>query len=172
MSEAAAGNAAQAQQQHQQQQQQHQNQQNTQQNQQQQQEQALFDTLSEEIQINYPGLKAKNWKSVNDVAKAYANAEKQLTSSDKVSIPSEINSMEDIYHITNRLGRPADFDAEAYSFNAQKGSPDFMNPSSEFSQKMLKVAHYLGLTPTQARGLMTAQSKLLTHTLNEQRQEH
>ena len=137
--------------------------------QQQQQQKTFFDSLSEDVRLAHPGLAKKNFQDVNALAKSYGDLEKAYHSADKIAVPSDLNQ-QSFNDIMNRLGRPETFSLEDYAFNPIKGAPKELSLDHPFSRKMTQVMHHLGVTPNQARGLITAASKLLAHSAGERQQ--
>jgi hypothetical protein len=107
------------------------------------------DGLDDEIK-NDPSLKVfiqDNKLNMGNVLKSYVHAQKQL-GKDKVILPGEHASEEDMNNFWNKIGRP---DLEKYEVNMK-------NAEGEQDQELLsgfkELAHKSGLLPKQAQSLM------------------
>lgn len=94
-------------------------------------------------------IKTAGYKTPKDVAKAAHEQSKLLGSS--IRIPGEKATDEERNAFLNKLGRPAE--AKDYSFEPPKDLPEDLPYDGERATEFKGVAHQLGLTDKQAKGL-------------------
>lgn len=95
----------------------------------------------------------KNFKSPQDVAQAWINAQK-LIGADKIPVPGKNASKEEIIGAFRKLGSPEKLEDFKYDL-AVADSVD-----KEFLSAINKVAHENGLLPSQAKAIMDTFAKL------------
>ncbi len=100
-------------------------------------------------------IETKGYKSVNDLASAYINAERAI-GADKLVLPGKDAKPEDWDPVHERLGWPKAKGAEGYAFQKPAGAPEGFAYSDESAAWFKKAAHDARLTPTQAGKLHDA----------------
>jgi len=95
---------------------------------------------------------AEKFTSIGALAKSYRNLEQMLARQDRVAVPAEGASEEEVAAFYAKLGRPESPDA--YELTVPEELKEFEGLRSEEEVKAFqKVAHEAGLTPKQAQAV-------------------
>ena len=109
-------------------------------------------------QLGLPEAFASKFKTVDGALKSYANLEKMLGNQNKVAVPGDNASKEEIALFRSKIGVPEK--ADGYKINKPEGLPDELWGADRVTAYQAK-AHELGLTAKQAEGLAAWQAEKL-----------
>ena len=109
-------------------------------------------------QLGLPEGFASKFKTVDGALKSYANLEKMLGNSNKVAVPGENASKEEVALFRAKIGVPEK--ADGYKIAKPEGIPDELWGADRVGAYQAK-AHELGLTAKQAEGLAQWQAEQL-----------
>lgn len=125
--------------------------------------QSLQDMLPSELRdINA----LKDFKTPADLAKSYVNTKEKIGS--MVSIPGEDADVETRSKFYNRIGRPENIDGYDFEPQAVEGINGVTAVNKENVKAFKEKAHELGLTKSQAQGLMNHIQSGFSQQLQEQ----
>lgn len=109
-------------------------------------------------QLGLPEAFASKFKTVDGALKSYANLEKMLGNQNKVAVPGDNASKEEIALFRSKIGVPEK--ADGYKIAKPEGIPDELWGAERVTAYQAK-AHELGLTAKQAEGLAAWQAEQL-----------